>query len=112
MTTADKIAALPEMPKDIERVGSYRVYKDVKYTVYDDGNSAETPYQTDLAEALRARLSLALGVLEKLYAAALNAECMVGIDGGNAEIDAEAIHALDEPADDARAVLEAMKELR
>ena len=54
-----KIDALPEWPKPIARVGPYKIYGDHKYAVYDDGNSAETPYQTDLAQAALARLALA-----------------------------------------------------
>lgn len=46
----------PAMPPEITRDGPYRVYKGRQYTVYDDGHSAETPYQTDRAEALEARL--------------------------------------------------------
>jgi hypothetical protein len=46
----------PAMPPEITRDGPYRVYKGRQYTVYDDGHSAETPYQTDRADALEARL--------------------------------------------------------
>ena len=46
----------PAMPEPIRRDGPYRMYKGGRYTVYDDGHSAETPYQTDRADALEARL--------------------------------------------------------
>ena len=46
----------PAKPPEITREGAYRVYKGHQYTVYDDGHSAETPYQTDRADALEARL--------------------------------------------------------
>lgn len=59
MTLADKIAALPEWPKEIERVGPYKRYAGHDYTVYDDGRSADTPYFTDLSTAALARLALA-----------------------------------------------------
>lgn len=62
-----RIAALPEWPKDIERVGPFKRYKDHDYTVYDDGRSAETPYQTDLAEAALARLALAREWIETAH---------------------------------------------
>lgn len=42
-------AQIPPRPTDIKREGPYKVYKGVEYAVFDDGNSAETPYQTDLA---------------------------------------------------------------
>lgn len=55
MTTDN--TTLPPMPADIVRDGPYRVYDGVKYTVYDDGNSADTAYYRDLSEALEALLA-------------------------------------------------------
>lgn len=57
---------IPAWPAYIERQGPYKVYKGTQYTVYDDGNSAETPYQTDLAEAALARLRVAVEALRTL----------------------------------------------
>jgi hypothetical protein len=59
MSLQDQIAALPGWPGDITREGPYKVYKGERYTVYDDGASAETPYMADLAESALARLALA-----------------------------------------------------
>ena len=56
----------PAMPPEITRDGPYRVYKGGRYTVYDDGNSAETPYQTDRADAFEARLRDTAAALEAL----------------------------------------------
>ena len=61
----------PAMPEPIRRDGPYRMYKGGRYTVYDDGHSAETPYQTDRAEALEARLRTA----DALLAATKNCTC-------------------------------------
>ncbi len=64
-TLTDKIAALPPMPPEIERDGAGKLYKTVRYTVYDDGNSADTPYDRDPTfEALAARLELACEALD------------------------------------------------
>lgn len=49
---------ITKWPEPIKREGPYRVYKGHRYTVYDDGNSAETLYQTDLAVAAMERLRL------------------------------------------------------
>ena len=56
MTLQEKLAAIV-WPRDIERVGAYHVYAGRYYGVLDDGQSAETPYQTDCTTA-------ALGLLE------------------------------------------------
>lgn len=56
---------LPPWPDAIVRDGPYKVYKGHKYTVYDDGNSAETPHQTDLAEAWEARCRVAVETLKQ-----------------------------------------------
>lgn len=44
------------MPPEITRDGAYKVYKGHRYTVYDDGNSADTPQLRDEINALRARV--------------------------------------------------------
>lgn len=54
------MSEMPKWPDPIVRDGPYKVYKGHKYAVYDDGNSAETPYQTDLANAAMARLKVAV----------------------------------------------------
>lgn len=59
------MSALP-WPEPITRDGPYKVYKGTKYGVYDDGHSAETPYQTDLAEAAMSRLQIALATLKDI----------------------------------------------
>jgi hypothetical protein len=74
----DEIAQWPQMPDDIWRDGPYRVHKGRQYTVYDDGNSAETPYQTDRADALEARLRDTAAALDAL----VEAEWMVSHDWG------------------------------
>lgn len=58
----------PALPDEITRDGPYRVYKGGRYAVYDDGNSAETPYQTDRANALEARLRDTAAALQELVA--------------------------------------------
>jgi len=57
-TLTDRLAALPFMPPEITREGPYRVYKGVRYTVYDDGNSADTARLRDLSDAFAARNAL------------------------------------------------------
>ncbi len=68
----------PAMPEPIRRDGPYRMYKGGRYTVYDDGHSAETPYQTDRADALEARLRDTAAALDAL----VEAEWMVSHDWG------------------------------
>jgi hypothetical protein len=82
------MSELVDWPEPIKREGPYKVYKGHQYTVYDDGNSAETPYQTDLAEAALARLRLAVEVLESL-GQGLGCKC-----GGKAVSVAEALSAI------------------
>ena len=87
----------PAMPPEITRDGPYRVYKGRQYTVYDDGHSAETPYQTDRADALEARLRDTAAALDAL----VEAEWMVSHDWGG---DRASV------MDPARAILAKLKE--
>lgn len=57
MTLQSKLAAIV-WPADIERVGAYHVYRGKYYGTLDDGQSAQTAYQTDCATAALALLEV------------------------------------------------------
>lgn len=56
-TLQDNLAAIV-WPADIERVGAYHVYRGKYYGTLDDGQSAETAYERDRAEAALALLTV------------------------------------------------------
>jgi hypothetical protein len=58
---------VPKYPDGIQRDGAYKVYKGVRYTVYDDGNSANTAYNADLAAYWEAVARLAVETIRHEY---------------------------------------------
>lgn len=74
-----------------------------------EGRESEWAKHAGKSDAQIVDLTSELAVVERalkpLYEAALHAVCYVGIDGGNKQVDADAIHALDETLDAARAAI-------